>query len=103
MQRKRGRPKLLKLKRDFGTPELIAKRALRSTKEPLDLCLEKSLIHKEQHKVGLYFRWLYTLKHGVPWVRSKEFFSMSRGNTKHDLNEDWLARRQQVYQSCVPG
>jgi hypothetical protein len=47
--RKRGRPNSLKLKKDFGTPELIEKRLLDITTEPLDLCLKQSIINEEQH------------------------------------------------------
>lgn len=63
---RRGRPKLRRPARDTGTPELRAKHRLALTAEPIDLCLERTLITRPQHWSGVHFRWLYTVRYGVP-------------------------------------
>ena len=63
--RGRGRPKENRPTRDLGTPELIYKRAHGLTEEPLDTSLKRQLISDKQHKSGIHFRWLYTLRYGT--------------------------------------
>jgi hypothetical protein len=63
---RRGRPKSCRPAHDHGTPELREKRRLALTSEPIDLCLERMLITRSQHWSGMHFRWLYTIRYGVP-------------------------------------
>lgn len=57
-------------KKDFGTPELIKKRLANATSEPLDLCLKYKLIEREQHRAGMRFKWLRTLRMGSARIRA---------------------------------
>ena len=101
MRRMRGRPKVLKLKKDFGTPELIQKRLMDMTIEPLDLCLRKEIVDEEQHAYGMRFRWLYTLKFGLP---SAKAYDPARSHGREiDKYTDtiWLQNRQKEYSDMV--
>ncbi|MFZ4111533.1 MAG: hypothetical protein ACOYKQ_13815 [Polymorphobacter sp.] len=65
---RRGRPANNRTSADFGTPELIFKRAHAETMEAIDLCRERRIITADQHWCGLHLRWLYTLRYGAPGV-----------------------------------
>lgn len=101
MRRGRGRPKVLKLKKDFGTPELVKKRLMDITTEPLDLCLKQEIIDKEQHAYGIRFRWLYTLKFGLPSAKAYDpARSFGREIDKY-TDQAWLQKRQKEYTDIV--
>lgn len=90
---RRGRPKAKCTENtdniDRGTYELQKKRTDNLTTELLDLLLVKSLISEEQHRAGIRFRWLYTIKFGVPKIAAvkyakEEFFP-------RNTDSDWQA------------
>lgn len=68
--RGRGRPPAGRDKKDLGTKELQAKRARHETEELLDQYRRLGIISEQQHWCGNHFRWLYTLRYGVPNVRA---------------------------------
>lgn len=70
---RRGRPRSERPSVDLGTPELILKRAYGETAETLDLCLERNIITDSQHRCGMHFRWLYTLRYGAPDISARDF------------------------------
>lgn len=65
---RRGRPASTRPATDYGTPELIFKRAHAETMEAIDLCRERKIIDGDQHWCGLHLRWLYTIRYGAPGV-----------------------------------
>lgn len=69
---RRGRPATSRPTIDYGTPELIFKRAHGHTAEAIDLCRERGIITAEQHWCGLHLRWLYTLRYGAPNVSATD-------------------------------
>lgn len=69
---RRGRPAAPRPTTDYGTPELIFKRAHGHTAEAIDLCRERGIITAEQHWCGLHLRWLYTLRYGAPNVSATD-------------------------------
>lgn len=94
---RRGRPKSpSRHEGDMGTPELCLKRALGVTQEVLDLCLERGIIDNAQHWSGIHFRWLYTLRFGVPTVRAVDPTDL--GGALHKLEDPtWRAEREEEY------
>ncbi len=52
------------------TKELLAKKALGLTDEPIDLLLKKGLISENQHQAANSLRMLFVQKFGVPHVQS---------------------------------
>ena len=80
---------------DLSTQELISKRRINVTKEPLDLCFEKGLITLEQHQYGIRFRWLYSLRFGAIGTSSNFPSIFSHRSQQYDI--DWLSRKQQEY------
>ena len=94
--RGRGRPKTERPQHDYGTPELIMKRLLGETTETLDLCLERGIITHRQHRSGVHFRWLYTLRHGAPSVRATDPTDLGGIDIKND-DPAWRAAREQEY------
>ena len=120
MKKRRGRPKSDQPKKDFGTKELREKRMLGLTDEPLDACLKRDIITPDQHWAGIHFRWLYTIRHGVPSVRSvnlalredlfgpreEDLFWRERREKEYNLAEMALARaklKTPVIDVCVLG
>lgn len=97
--RRRGRPRKpvrLPANRDTGTPELARKHAAGLTGEPLDLCLKKGLISESQHWAAIHFRWLYTIRYGLPTVRSIDPADLG-GRTLRQENEQWKQKREQEF------
>lgn len=101
--RRRGRPKSNRPLHDVGTPETVMKRLLGITTEALDLCLEKGIITKQQHWCGIHLRWLYTLRYGVPGVRTTNLTYMESTGHKSSDYEDplWRASREKEYNDAV--
>jgi len=98
--RKRGRPKILRPKLDYGTPELRLRRMRGDTAETLDLCLERGLITEQQHWCGIHLRWLYTLRHGAPGVRAIDPTHLGGIEIKND-DPEWRKLREQEYHEAI--
>ncbi len=97
---KRGRPRRALPTRDLGTPELVFKRLHRLTQEALDQCLEMGWISEQQHWSGMHFRWLYTLRYGVPGPQA---IDLTRGGMRGAAldSESWRAERERDYLDAV--
>lgn len=97
---KRGRPRRTHPTKDCGTPELIRKRQQMITLEPLDICLTKGLITKDDHWAGLHLRWLYTLRFGAPTLSSVD---LSQPDGKNITQEDpaWQQARECEYKEAL--
>lgn len=93
---KRGRPKSSHSGKDYGTPELIIKRQIGITSEPLDLCLERGIITIDEHWAGIHLRWLYTIIFGAPTVSASDPSSLGGKNLRTD-DSGWLHEREQEY------
>lgn len=100
MRRGRGRPKTPREEKDFGTPELQAKRHEAETMEALDLCLEKALITPEQHWCGIHLRWLYTLRYGAPGLRALDPTHVDGMELECD-DPEWRVRREAEYHEAL--
>lgn len=100
---KRGRPIKTLTKLDFGTPELIEKRAFRLTVEAIDLCLERGLISQGEHKAALKLRWLYFVKFGSPFISSRELTDCRGRNTQKEMDPDALKEAEQIYAEILKG
>jgi len=100
LPRRRGRPKSAHSGNDTGTPELILKRLLGQTAEALDLCLERGIITREQHWCGIHLRWLYTLRHGAPGVRTIDPTHLGGIELKTD-DPDWRNEREREYHDAI--
>lgn len=99
--RGRGRPKKpIPSGTDYGTPELAMKRAHGATAETLDLCLERGLITPPQHWCGIHLRWLFTLRHGAPSLRSLNPTHLGGHTPKMD-DPEWRASREQEYRDAM--
>ena len=102
---KRGRPPLkssaIATERDCGTQELILKRALNVTKEPIDLLLEYDLISEFEHRAALHFRWLYSLRYGFQRITSASFDEGSTSLRREDENEAWRRAREDEFCSIA--
>src|ERR1700752_1949678 len=102
---RRGRPRRkeamkLREERDLGTLELQAKRLRGLTKEAIDICKEKSIIDEDQYAASLHFRWLYTLRFGVPTISAvNPEFGYGRDLRSND--EKWQAEREKEYGLAV--
>ena len=102
MRKSRGRPRLLKVnKKDFGTSELMVKRLMDMTTEPLDLCLKKGFIDFQQHAYGMRFRWLYTLKFGLPSAKAYDPSRLSGREIDKYTDAVWLQNKQREYAEMV--
>ena len=97
----RGRPRKLVQKIDYGTPELRLKHAMRLTVEPIDLCLEKGHITKDQHWCGLHLRWLYTLRYGAPNLTTYYSDRESLISVRDEEDPEWKTLREREYHSAV--
>lgn len=88
---------------DLGTPELILKRSLRLTAEPIDVCLERALISAEEHRAALHFRWLHTLRYGAAGVSSRCWLEPHGRDLAAAQTEDshWRAQREQDYHRAI--
>ncbi len=95
---RRGRPPLERPQTDLGTPELILKRAHGETAETLDLCLERGIITPSQHRYGLRFRWLYTLRYGAPSVSAFDISDPAGGpSSARPDDPQWRLTREAEY------
>jgi len=63
-QHGRGRPR--KKNAEIVTPELKRKHASGITKECIDVLKERGVITPQQHWCAMHFRWLYTIRYGLP-------------------------------------
>lgn len=98
---RRGRPKTERTPgADTGTPELVMKRLHCATLEPLDLCLERGIITREQHWCGVHLRWLYTLRYGAPGVRAIDPTHLGGVELKCD-DPDWRREREAEYHAAM--
>ncbi len=97
----RGRPKSDRPAKDLGTPELIFKRAHGLTEEPLDSCHRRGLITDAQHRSGMHFRWLHSIRFGTsdPRVtRWAQFLDESQISAEDDPN--WRSARELEWQDA---
>lgn len=97
---RRGRPASTRPKKDFGTPELIAKRRHQLTAEPIDLCLEHGVISRGQHWCALHLRWLYTLRYGAPGITVRDL-TLTYGREIRPDDPQWRAEREREYHEAV--
>ena len=98
--RGRGRPPKNREKRDLGTKELQQKRALGHTDEVLDYCHQRGIISDAQHWCGNHFRWLYTMRYGVPNIRATDFARLGLVAPPED-DDEWLARINVQYMQAT--
>lgn len=82
--RKRGRPPSRRMTSDTGTPELVMKRLRGETAEPIDLYYERGFIDRKQHRVGVHFRWLFTVLYGAPGVKATDMSGICSYQPKHN-------------------
>lgn len=94
---RRGRPKSTHDKKDLGTPELIYKRMMDYTTEPIDLCLKKGLITTDQHNSGIYFRVLYRIVFGKKLDVSANNFEELGSLSGNVTDEEMLSRSKTLY------
>ena len=93
---RRGRPRQTARERtDPGTPELRLKHSLGLTSEPIDRCLEKGIINAAQHRSGLHYRWLYTLRYGAPCLTTR--YEQANHLKSDDTDTQWRSEREQEY------
>ncbi len=92
MLRKRGRPKI--------RCHDVQKRGLQTLSEPLDLCLEYSIINSRQHKAALKLRWLYILHFGLPTIQGYDLAKV-RGRGISKYSERWLEERRSEYKKIA--
>lgn len=94
----RGRPRTSfeseKPDSDQGTQELILKRALSVTKEPIDLLLEYQFISESEHRAALHFRWLYSLRYGIQRITSSTFDDQPNTPRLEAEDSDWRNDRE---------
>jgi hypothetical protein len=100
IHRGRGRPKLDRPDKDSGTPELQRKRQIYSTEEVLDAYLRRRIISQNQHWCGIHFRWLYTLRYGIPSVKSTDPTHFGGRECKLE-NAEWRAERELEFAEAV--
>ena len=93
---RRGRPKIKQSSIDLGTPELIHKRLLHATSEPLDACLGKHLITSEQHQCGIRFRWLHSLRYGAHNYRTVDPTKLGGRELRYEC-ANWRAKQEAIY------
>lgn len=97
----RGRPKSAPTpKKDLGTAELRQKKRQQLTDEPLDICLTKGLISKQQHWCGLHLRWLYTVRYGAPGI-SIPAYHINGGLPTREEDPKWRAAREKDYKQAI--
>ncbi len=97
---RRGRPKKALPGKDYGTPELQLKRRLGVTAEILDVLLRQGAINGAEHRAGLHFRWLYTLKYGACGPHVADI----RGDGPATPRQDppgWRSAREEEYNNAA--
>lgn len=73
---------------------------IRSTAEPIDLCLQNGFISIRQHRLALRLRWLYTLNFGLPTVQAYNFGKIpGREISKYD--DDTFYEKRQEYTRVI--
>ncbi|NDF12900.1 MAG: hypothetical protein EB060_08845 [Proteobacteria bacterium] len=97
---KRGRPKSDRARTDTGTPELQTKRAMGLTSEVLDVLHQQHIVTDGQHWAGMHLRWLYTLRFGIPTVRSLDLSRVATSGPD-DRDPKWLAAREAEYREAL--
>lgn len=97
---RRGRPKINRPRRDYGTAELIEKRKNGETSEVLDLCMERGLITTKHHWCGIHLRWLYTLRYGTPSVQATQLMFDAPISPRSN-DSKWQTAREEEYQSAI--
>lgn len=97
---RRGRPRKTQSLKDTGTPELAAKFHAGLTVEPLDLCLKRGLISKDEHWAGIHFRWLYTLCFGAPGISALDIAYL-KGRSLKPENIAWQEAREREYVEAI--
>lgn len=95
---RRGRPRTAAAAPDLGTAELRRHHQQGITAEPLDLCLARQLISDEQHRAGLHWRWLYTLRYGAPSITGR--YGQQQSASARDACETWQHLREQEYHTA---
>lgn len=98
--RGRGRPRQGRNQKDFGTPELQFKRQFYSTEEVLDSYLRRRIISPHQHWCGIHFRWLYTLRYGIPNVKAIDTTHLGGRECMAD-NAEWKLQREAEFATAV--
>ncbi len=97
----RGRPRSTASRdSDYGTPELVYKRACGQTMEAIDLCHERGLISAQQHRAGLHFRWLYTLRYGSPHISAMDLLRASGQAAGEKDASQWRMDREAEYETA---
>ena len=98
----RGRPKarVNETETDSGTPELRMKHAMGATTEPIDLCLNRGLITRDQHWCGLHLRWLYTVRYGAPVITTR-YADHINGPSRNEDAEQWRSLREREYHEAI--
>ena len=71
------------------------------TTEPLDLCLKEDVIDQEQHLCGIRFRWLYTLKFGLPSAKAYDPARSPGREIDKNTDQAWLQEKQKEYSNLV--
>lgn len=94
--RTRGRPSKVRQSKDLGTKELQEKRKNGQTQEPLDRYYAQGLIGEQQYWAGNHFRWLYTMRYGVPSVKAIDLAGGDWGGAG-EADEAWLATLNAQY------
>jgi hypothetical protein len=94
---RRGRPPKPRETEDHGTPETRAKHSAGLLHEPLDLCLERGIITREQHWCGLHLRWLYTLRYGAPSITSHWWRILETQHGPRVREVAWQEEREREY------
>jgi hypothetical protein len=98
MHARRGRPRIEREEYDYGTPELRARHMRGLTAEPIDRYLSQSIITQQQHWCALHFRWLYTLRFGVPTIQALDPNHVS-GMRHKIMHWEWQQEREQEWRS----
>ena len=87
---KGGRPKKIKSEHDYGSPELIAKRAALSQGDPtlstcpLDILLSRKHISPEAHTAAVHLRSCFTIIHGSPHAKAIDLNQVSGTAAEYD-------------------
>jgi hypothetical protein len=97
---RRGRPKLNRPLQDLGTPESREKNAQGLTEEPIDMCLKNRYITESQHSAGIRFRWLYTVRFGLPTVQAVDTSSL-KGRDLSAKDDVWQEAREKEYKKAI--
>ena len=96
----RGRPKTRSDGKDLGTPELQKKKRGGMAGEPVDVCLTKGLITEEEHWCALHFRWLYTIRYGLPTVTAINLDGLYASAARLESSE-WEESREAEYHEAA--